>query len=580
MKKLILILTVIGITSVGVASAQLRVFTPPQGGTGIGSASPADVGLCLKVLDDSPFTYEFATCGSGGGGGGAGTFATSTAFGGILYNYPLNATDIVVVGYDGSGVATSTNEGEFYVDPAAKLAGFLNGTKVGIGTTSPYAALSVVGQTVSAYFTATTTATSTLPTVLTGGGAFEFHNSGKLLYECGSFLATAIISLCRDGDILAFGPASGDATLTAMLGADVNGNEVGLMTIGDEAIAIAVENGSADYYGYGGYTATNYGALRIDKTSGDAHFIEKLGIGTSSPYAKLSVVGEVVAAYFTATTTTASSFPLANITKLSNLTSNGFVKTSGGDGTLSVDTTTYESGLTAGDALTRTANDFDFDGGASPSGDLGGTWASPSVTDDSHAHTSGTLSGIDISADTNAAATWPIILTNDTFSFGGLSTTTALATNNILYATGVNTVGSESAFTYVPGTDSLTVVSASTTQMSVSSKLYAPMSSSILLSATTTMGNGTTTIKISGFSQDWDFTEFGCTSYGSGTFKAQIGDSTATSTLVTSSTNNTTTFTTLSANNSFTRGEAFYIAFGSVSGTVSQPSCSYTRVTK
>jgi len=50
-----------------------------------------------------------------------------------------------------------------------------------------------------------------------------------------------------------------------------------------------------------------------------------------------------------------------NIATLSNLTGNGFVITSGGVGTLSVDTTTYESGLTAGDGLTRTANDFDCD---------------------------------------------------------------------------------------------------------------------------------------------------------------------------------------------------------------------------
>lgn len=50
-----------------------------------------------------------------------------------------------------------------------------------------------------------------------------------------------------------------------------------------------------------------------------------------------------------------------NIATLSNLTGNGFVKTSGGTGALSVDTTTYESGLTAGDGLTRTANDFDCD---------------------------------------------------------------------------------------------------------------------------------------------------------------------------------------------------------------------------
>jgi len=44
--------------------------------------------------------------------------------------------------------------------------------------------------------------------------------------------------------------------------------------------------------------------------------------------------------------------------------------------------TTY----TAGDALTLTGTDFDFDGGATPGGDLGGTWASPSVDDDSHNH--------------------------------------------------------------------------------------------------------------------------------------------------------------------------------------------------
>jgi hypothetical protein len=78
--------------------------------------------------------------------------------------------------------------------------------------------------------------------------------------------------------------------------------------------------------------------------------------------------------------------------------------------------TDYEVPITAGDGLTRTANDIDFDGGASPAGDLGGTWASPSVTDDSHAHTGATLSGIDISSDTNLAADSPLVLTGDTLS--------------------------------------------------------------------------------------------------------------------------------------------------------------------
>jgi hypothetical protein len=149
---------------------------------------------------------------------------------------------------------------------------------------------------------------------------------------------------------------------------------------------------------------------------------------------------------FTLASTTALTATRAYLTQLANLTSNGFVKTGSSNGTLSIDTTTYDQVTTAGDGITRTANDFDcdiasgtvfgclstanwttfngkqdtitagdaltltgtdidFDGGATPSGDLGNTWASPSVTDDSHAHTGTTLSGIDISGDTNLTVT-------------------------------------------------------------------------------------------------------------------------------------------------------------------------------
>jgi len=41
-----------------------------------------------------------------------------------------------------------------------------------------------------------------------------------------------------------------------------------------------------------------------------------VGIGTSTPYAKLSVVGEIVGRNFTATSTTASTFPYASTTAL------------------------------------------------------------------------------------------------------------------------------------------------------------------------------------------------------------------------------------------------------------------------
>jgi hypothetical protein len=89
------------------------------------------------------------------------------------------------------------------------------------------------------------------------------------------------------------------------------------------------------------------------------------------------------------------------------------------------DCTDYEQSLTAGDALTRTGDDFDFDGGTAPSGELGGTWGAitiddniiesehfgdddwgditiasnaAAVEDDSHAHTATTITAANLTA--------------------------------------------------------------------------------------------------------------------------------------------------------------------------------------
>lgn len=128
-----------------------------QGGTGASTLTG-----CLEGNGTSPITGTGSPCGSGSGsGGGAGAHSTSTAWGSTLYVRPNNATDIYALGYDGSGVATSSNEAEYVADPTAKIASYLNGMKLGIGTTSPYAALSVVGEVVGSFFTSTTIATST-----------------------------------------------------------------------------------------------------------------------------------------------------------------------------------------------------------------------------------------------------------------------------------------------------------------------------------------------------------------------------------------------------------------------------------
>ena len=66
-----------------------------------------------------------------------------------------------------------------------------------------------------------------------------------------------------------------------------------------------------------GATATT-SLSSILNVTGQSYFTGNVGIGTSSPYAKLSVVGEVVGNYFTATSTTATStLPLLTVDAIS-----------------------------------------------------------------------------------------------------------------------------------------------------------------------------------------------------------------------------------------------------------------------
>ena len=59
---------------------------------------------------------------------------------------------------------------------------------------------------------------------------------------------------------------------------------------------------------------TNSGATGLTDTDGFVLSGGKLGVSTTSPYAPLSVVGQIVGAYFTATTSSISTFPYASST--------------------------------------------------------------------------------------------------------------------------------------------------------------------------------------------------------------------------------------------------------------------------
>lgn len=134
-----------------------------------------------KLTTDSSGDVICASDVSGGGSGG-GTWSTTTSqVSGQLINYPNNTTDIVVVG------GNSTSTGKFIVDPnLASTCG--GGPCTGIGTSTPYATLSVVGQTVAAYYTATTSSASNFPyastTMISATTASSSNYFGGNLASC------------------------------------------------------------------------------------------------------------------------------------------------------------------------------------------------------------------------------------------------------------------------------------------------------------------------------------------------------------------------------------------------------------
>ncbi len=77
--------------------------------------------------------------------------------------------------------------------------------------------------------------------------------------------------------------------------------------------------GSLAFYPSSGTAVDDADALTFDDTN------NRLGVGTSSPYAALSVVGEIVGAYFTGTTTATSTFggPINNIATASSTFASG-----------------------------------------------------------------------------------------------------------------------------------------------------------------------------------------------------------------------------------------------------------------
>jgi hypothetical protein len=175
------------------------------GNVGIGISDPSVYKLYVNGITNLASTVYFGA-----------NLTLDNSFGGILFR-----------GGAGPTISASSNT-QLDINTSATISGNL-----GIGTTSPYAKLSVVGETVSNYFTATsTTASSTLPNLLTTnlrllGRLYDSANSagtnGYVLQTTGSgtqWVSTTTLNLAG-GTGITGGTAgmlaawTSDSTLTA-----------------------------------------------------------------------------------------------------------------------------------------------------------------------------------------------------------------------------------------------------------------------------------------------------------------------------------------------------------------------------
>lgn len=171
--------------------------------------------------------------------------------------------------------------------------------RLGIGTSTPYAPLSVAGEVVASYFTATTTATSTF--------------TGGLNVKALNVTSSSATSTFSNGISLSSGCFS------------VNGACLGGSSLSGSGVANTLA------YWTGGSALSYNNNFVWDNTNG------RLGIGTSSPYSMLSVAGQIVGQNFVATSTTATSTFAGNINLINSSSSFG---TGGGQLSSSIASTT------------------------------------------------------------------------------------------------------------------------------------------------------------------------------------------------------------------------------------------------
>ncbi len=214
------------------------------------------------------------------------------------------------------GVGTVKN-GDRFLTTSPPAGGMIIEGNVGIGTHTPQDKFIVVGGNVGiGTWTAANASLETTGLRLIGNNAA----AGSVLVSSSTGIGTWMAA----STLATGGAASGWSTGTGTVYNTTGSDKVGIGTTTPQG-GFVVTNGNV---GIG--TWAPQALLDVYGTS-DTYFTTNVGIGSVNPAQSLDVVG-------TGKFTTGINAP-----KITNLTSNGFVKTGSGDGTLSVDTSTYPS---------------------------------------------------------------------------------------------------------------------------------------------------------------------------------------------------------------------------------------------
>lgn len=312
------------------------------------------------------------------------------------------------------------------------------------------------------------------------------------------------------------------------------------------------------------------GSLSIGASGTALTTIGSVGIGTSTPGSLLSVGG---AGYFGGNLTATGTLSITGTSTLSSILTVA--------GNVGIGTTTPDIRLTINDSA-ATLLKLQRNGGTDANTGL----VFDGLTTDFHMGYNGTNFAIDTDNALSSGALF-VLTPGGNVGIGSTSPTDTLSVTGTGFFSGLVRMarlaitGLSSAFT--PSAEGEIGIDTTDNQIKYlangTTSILSPYVEQAFIYATSSMGAGTTTIKLAGFPSATTFGLLGCTSHGTGTFIAVLGNGTASATPeVATPTGSSTTFTALSSNNSFASGSSTVWAIGSVSGQVINPTCSFRRL--